>query len=109
MLHKREAAMTFLVSHGNFMQVVNSTTMLYLNVVNITEPNATPTTSSHYSMPTLQVKISPKKEGVRGFWSWTSLNVVQFALASGQTNHGWFYACPDRDNLREDGLYVDFE
>jgi len=106
---QRNKAIPFVVSHGNFMQVVNSTSMLYVNVVNTTLPNATHgTTRSVHSLPQLKVKLSPKKEGVRGQWSWTNMNVVQFALASGQSNNGWFYSCPDIDHEGELALFVDF-
>ncbi|KDQ15426.1 hypothetical protein BOTBODRAFT_44086 [Botryobasidium botryosum FD-172 SS1] len=106
---QRKEAIPFVVTHGNFLQVVNSTSMLYVNVVNTTLPNATHgTTRSPHALPQLKLKLSTKKEGVRGQWSWTNMNVIQFELASGQANNGWFYSCPDVEVHGELGVFIDF-
>jgi hypothetical protein len=115
-------------------QVVNETTILYVNVVNITAatsslsssaPTASPkadfvvqadandpyaNSPRPKALPPLKLELSKKRGGVPGLWRWQATMLIFEAgntLGRGKTNQGAYYSCPDEKGVY--GLYLFLE
>ncbi|CAE6456095.1 unnamed protein product [Rhizoctonia solani] len=91
-------APTFHIKGGALYQLNNETSVLYANVVNVTE------THGSHIVPKLQLFLEEKRRGIGGRWQWhdTTLHFEQGEW----TNHGLFHSC--RDMKGSYGIYVDF-
>ncbi|KAG9104271.1 hypothetical protein FRC06_004021 [Ceratobasidium sp. 370] len=94
-------APAFHIKGGSLYQLNNETSVLYANVVNVTE-----TTGSHI-IPKLQLFLEEKQRGVGGRWKWhdTTLHFEKGEWSNkGRT---WlFHSCRNIEGSY--GIYVDF-
>ncbi|EIN10739.1 hypothetical protein PUNSTDRAFT_132812 [Punctularia strigosozonata HHB-11173 SS5] len=116
-------------------QVVNETTILNVNVVNVTAtatspaPTASPKVSFNdqtgssnahddpyansprpKALPPLKLELSKKRRGIPGFWRWQGTMLIfetGSTLGRGKTNQGAFYSCPDNKGV--EGIYLFLE
>ncbi|CAE6506491.1 unnamed protein product [Rhizoctonia solani] len=91
-------APTFHIKGGSLYQINNETSVLYANVVNVTE------THGSHIVPKLQLFLEEKPRGVGGRWQWHD-TTLHFEKGE-WTNHGLFHSC--RDIKGSYGIYVDF-
>ncbi|KAH7343443.1 hypothetical protein B0J17DRAFT_176548 [Rhizoctonia solani] len=91
-------APTFHIKGGSLYQINNETSVLYANVVNVTE------THGSHIVPKLQLFLEEKPRGIGGRWQWHD-TTLHFEKAE-WTNHGLFHSC--RDIKGSYGIYVDF-
>lgn len=91
-------APTFHIKGGSLYQINNETSVLYANVVNVTE------THGSHIVPKLQLFLENQPRGIGGRWQWHD-TTLHFEKGD-WTNHGLFHSC--RDIKGSYGIYVDF-
>lgn len=121
MVVDKPEALPFYILDNQLYQVQNSTSILFVNVVNSTDSATTPkklepgqvtsgyetnqrSMSVHTRMPTFKLVLSPKAGGYGGKWMWDDLNdAIAFQARGSDYLRGRFYSCSDR------GVYVALE
>jgi len=113
----------FYVLDNQLFQVQNSSSILYVNVVNTTDvnwhnnkPGEDPAATNlhpkqrvmsksiHMRRPSFRLTLSHKMEGIRGEWMWDEENeMIAFQSRGSNKVRGKFYSCKDR------GMYVDLD
>ncbi|KAF8605359.1 hypothetical protein BDV93DRAFT_554734 [Ceratobasidium sp. AG-I] len=91
-------APTFHIKGGSLYQLNNETSVLYANVMNVTEIHGS------HDVPKLQLFLEEKQRGVGGRWQWHD-TTLHFQKGE-WSNKGLFHSC--RDVNGSYGIYVDF-
>ncbi|KAG8742264.1 hypothetical protein FRC10_001751 [Ceratobasidium sp. 414] len=91
-------APAFHIKGGSLYQLNNETSVLYANVVNVTE------TAGSHIIPKLQLFLEEKQRGVGGRWKWHD-TTLHFEKGE-WSNKGLFHSCRNIEGSY--GVYVDF-
>jgi len=113
-----EKTAPFVVSKRTLYQVQNSTSILFANVVNITNPTSTPTTpetqrplssvSIHQRRPSFRLRLDKKEGGLQGEWMWNEDKGTLGFKAHGSTaTKALFYLCTEPNLMN--AVYLDLD
>jgi hypothetical protein len=98
----------FFINGGQLYQVNNISSVLYVNLVNITdkEPWRSQVREGEVPLPQVRMQLSLKKEGIQGEWGWVN-NILLFRMrGSSENSMGVWWMCNDRDGSPNTKIYM---
>jgi hypothetical protein len=111
-----EKTAPFFVSKRTLYQVQNSTSILYGNVVNITDTTTgvpetkrpSSSVSVHQRRPSFRLALDKQQAGLRGEWLWDEdKNALAFRAHGSTAAKALFYSCTESNQVN--AVYLDLE